>query len=59
MTPESTEAFSVEEATFIGDTYLIRNSVILELLEEGGNKLSEVKAGLAAQRGLVEPLITV
>ena len=56
--PEEAEIFSVEEASFIGSVYLVRNSVILELLDREGNKLSEVKADLAIQRGLAEPLIT-
>ena len=52
------EIFSVEEASHIENVYLVRNAVILELLDEEGNKLSSVEADLAIQLELIEPLIT-
>ena len=56
--PKKAEVFSVEEASHVGNVYLIRNAVVLELLDEKGNKLSDVEADLAIQIGLTEPLIT-
>lgn len=56
--PKRAEVFSVEEASHVGNVYLVRNAVILELLDEKGNKLSSVEADLAIQIGLTEPLIT-
>jgi hypothetical protein len=48
----------VEEASSIGEVYVIEGAVELELLGEHGESLSRVVADLVVQKGLIEPLIT-
>ena len=56
--PEKAEVFSVEEASHIGDAYLIRDAVRLELMDEKDNRIAEIKSDLVIHIGLSEPLIT-
>jgi len=55
---QQAEVYKVEEASTIGEAYLLRNKVEVELLSEEGEVLSKVDADLAIQEGLSEPLIT-
>ena len=48
----------VEEASSIGEAFVIEDSVELELIGDDGEVLSRIKADLVVQRGLIEPLIT-
>jgi hypothetical protein len=48
----------VEEASSIGEAFIVEDSVELELIGEDGEVLSRIKADLVVQRGLIEPLIT-
>jgi hypothetical protein len=48
----------VEEASSIGEAFVVEDSVELELIGEDGEVLSRIKADLVVQRGLIEPLIT-
>jgi hypothetical protein len=48
----------VEEASSVGEVYVIEGAVELELLGEHDESLSRVGADLVVQKGLIEPLIT-
>lgn len=48
----------VEEASSVGEVFLLPGAVELELLDEEGQALSKITADLAVQEGLLEPLIT-
>ena len=48
----------VEEASSVGEVYVIEGAVELELLGEHDESLSRVVADLVVQKGLIEPLIT-
>jgi hypothetical protein len=48
----------VEEASSVGEVYVIEGAVELELLGEYDESLSRVVADLVVQKGLIEPLIT-
>ena len=56
--PSRAEVYLVEEVSTTTEAYLLPNSVTLELLDEEGNTLSNVRADLAIQDGVREPLIT-
>lgn len=56
--PSQGELYSIEEASTTTKAYLLPEAVKLELLDEGGNILSDVDADLIIQEGLHEPLIT-
>ena len=46
----------VEEASSIGEAFVVEDSVELELIGEDGEVLSRIKADLVVQRGLIEPI---
>lgn len=48
----------VEEASSVGEVYVIEGAVELELLGEHDESLSRVVADLVVQKGLIESLIT-
>jgi hypothetical protein len=48
----------VEEASSVGEVYVIEGAIELELLGEHDESLSRVVADLVVQKGLIEPLIT-
>jgi len=52
------EVHRVEEASSVGEAYVMKGSVELELLGDFGEPLSRVIADLVVQKGLIEPLIT-
>lgn len=56
--PSKWEVVQVEEASSISEAFVIDEAVELELLGDRGETLSQIKADLVVQRGLVEPLIT-
>ncbi|MCC6055016.1 MAG: hypothetical protein LM589_06875 [Thermosphaera sp.] len=46
----------VEEASSIGEAFVVEDLVELELIGEDGEVLSRIKADLVVQRGLIEPI---
>ena len=55
---EKASLHQVEEATTIGEAFIIENAVELQLLDEEDQPLETITADLVICKGLLEPLIT-